>query len=108
MLAVVFAWSSLAKLVTQPDMTALGLPSWFASTAAYVEGVLALLLLVSPANGGIAALTLLAGFTAFLIARRNTGVGCACFGSASIAPISWKSIARNVVLLGLAAVTAFA
>jgi len=107
-LAVVFAWSSLAKLVTQPDMTALGLPPWFAPTTAYVEGALALLLLVSPANGGIVALALLAGFTAFLVARRNSGVGCACFGSASVAPISWKAIARNAALLAVAAVAAFA
>ena len=107
-LAVVFAWSSLAKLVTQPDMTALGLPAWFAPVTAYVEAGLALLLLVSPANGGIVALALLAGFTAFLVARRDSGVGCGCFGSAKVEPISWRSIARNVVLMALAAIAAFA
>jgi hypothetical protein len=107
-LAVVFAWSSLAKLVTRPDMTALGLPAWFASATAYVEAALALVLLISPANGGIAALALLAGFTAFLVARRNSGVGCGCFGSTKAEPISWRSIGRNVVLLALAAIAAFA
>ena len=107
-LAVVFAWSSLAKLITQPDMTPLGLPTWFATATAYVEGALALLLLVSPSNGGIVALALLAGFTAFLVARRNSGVGCGCFGSTKAEPISWRDIGRNVVLMALAAVAAFA
>ena len=107
-LAVVFAWSSLAKLVTQPDMTVLGLPSWSGQATAYVEGALALTLLLSPANGGIAALALLAGFTAFLVARRGSGVGCGCFGSAKVEPISWKDLARNTALLALAALAAFA
>jgi hypothetical protein len=107
LLAVVFAWSSLAKLVTRPDMTPLGLPSWAGEATAYAEAALALALLLSPANGGIAALALLAGFTAFLFARRNSGVGCGCFGSAKAEPISTKDIVRNVVLLAVAAMAAF-
>ena len=106
-LAVVFAWSSLAKLITQPDMTPLGLPSWFATATAYVEAGLAVLLLVSPSTGGVAALALLAGFTTFLLARRNSGVGCGCFGSTKAEPITWRSIGRNVVLMALAVIAAF-
>ena len=73
-----------------------------------IGAALALLLLVSSANGGIVALALLAGFTAFLVARRGSGVGCGCFGSTKTEPISWRDIGRNVVLMALAAIAAFA
>jgi hypothetical protein len=107
-LAVVFAWSSLTKLVTRPDLTTLGLPAWSGAAIAYVEAALALALLLSPANGGLAALALLVGFTAFLLRRRDSGVGCGCFGSASTAPITWRTIGRNAVLVALAAIASFA
>ena len=107
-LALVFAWSSVAKLISRPDMTALGLPSWTAGATAAVESALALALLVTPANGGIAALALLAGFTAFLARRVNSGTGCGCFGSASTRPVLPRDLVRNGVLLAVAAVAAFA
>ena len=106
-LAVVFAWSSLAKLVTQPDMTELGLPKGTSNAVSIVEVLLAVALLLSSANGGLAALVVLAGFTTFLLRRVNRGQSCACFG-ASASPVTWTSIARNIVLLALAAVAAFA
>ena len=106
-LAVVFAWSSLAKLVTQPDMTELGLPASTALVVSLVEVALAVALLVSSANGGLAALVVLAGFTTFLLKRVNRGQSCACFGT-SAAPVTWWSVGRNAVLLALAAVAAFA
>jgi hypothetical protein len=106
-LAVVFAWSSLAKLVTQPDMTGLGLPAATTNAVSLVEVALAVALLLSSANGGLAALVVLAGFTTFLLRRVNRGQSCACFG-ASASPVTWWSIARNVALLALAAVAAFA
>jgi hypothetical protein len=105
-LAVVFAWSSLAKLVTQPDMTELGLPASTTTAVSLLEVVLAVALLVSSANGGLAALVVLAGFTTFLLRRLNRGQSCACFGT-SAAPVTWRTIARNLVLLALAAVAAF-
>jgi hypothetical protein len=107
-LAVVFAWSSLGKLVTRPDMTVLGLPSWSGQATAYVEAALAVLLLVSPANGGVVALALLAGFTAFLVRRFDSGSGCACFGSSSTRPVGVTALVRNAALLVLAAMAAFA
>ena len=106
-LALVFAWSSVAKLVSRPDMTALGLPSWTSPAMAATETVLAGLLLVSPPDGGVVALALLAGFTAFLARRVNSGTGCGCFGSASARPVRSRDLVRNTVLLGLAAVAAF-
>lgn len=107
-LAVVFAWSSVAKLVNRADMTALGLPAWSGRATSAVEAALAVALVVSPANGGLAALVLLAGFTSFLVARRNSGLGCGCFGSTRAEPIGTKGIVRNGVLLAVAAVAAFA
>jgi hypothetical protein len=106
-LAVVFAWSSVGKLITRPDMTKLGLPASSGEVTAYVEALLALLLLVRPADGGLVALALLAGFTAFLVRRFDTGTGCGCFGSSSIKPVGVTALLRNAVLLALAGVAAF-
>ena len=106
-LAAVFAWSGLAKLVRRPDMTRLGLPASTPLVLAAVELALVVALVVSPTVGGIAALTLLAGFTAFLLARRGSGTGCGCFGSASTKPVSSIDIARNGALLLVAALASF-
>lgn len=107
-LAVVFAWSSLAKLITRPDMATLGLPAWSGAATAYVEAALAVVLLVSPANGGVAALALLVGFTVFLVRRFDTGRGCGCFGSSSTKPVGVWAIFRNSAFVVLAAIAAFA
>jgi hypothetical protein len=106
-LAVVFAWSAVGKLITRPDMTKLGLPAWSGEATAYVEAALALLLLLRPADGGIVALALLAGFTAFLVRRFDSGTGCGCFGSSSTKPVGVSALVRNAALLALAAVAAF-
>ena len=106
-LAVVFAWSSIAKLVTRPDMTALGLPRWAGDATAIVEGLLATALLLRPADGGIAALAVLAGFTAFLVRRLNSGTGCGCFGTTKAEAVTTKDLLRNGILLALAGVAAF-
>ena len=105
-LAAVFAWSSVAKLVTRPDMTALGLPRWSGWATAVVEATLAVLLLLRPADGGVVALALLAGFTAFLVRRFDSGTGCGCFGS-STKPVGVSSLVRNTALLALAAISSF-
>ena len=106
--ALVFAWSSLAKLVKQPDMASLGLPSWTADAVSITEGVLAMALFARPEIGGIGALAVLAGFTVFLVRRVNTGTGCACFGTTKVQAVRWIDIARNVGLLVVAGVAAFA
>jgi hypothetical protein len=107
-LAAVFTWSGVAKLVRRPDLTKLGLPAATWWVVSLVELLLAVTLLASPAWGGVAALALLAGFTAFLVARRGGDVGCGCFGSASTKPISNVDLARNAALLAVAAIAAFA
>ena len=106
-LAVVFAWSGVAKLVRRPDMTGLGLPASTPLVLAVVELGLAASLVASPVVGGIAALTLLAGFTAFLVARRGSGTGCGCFGSTSTKPVSNVDLVRNGALLLVAALASF-
>jgi hypothetical protein len=105
-LAAVFAWSGIAKLVRRPDMTPLGLPAWAPIAIGVVEVGLALALLVAPANAGLAALVLLAGFTAFLVPKVGSGEGCGCFG-ASTKPVSTQDLMRNAALMALAATAAF-
>ena len=106
-LALVFAWSAVSKLVRRPDMTALGLPAWTTPMTAIVELALVLALLIRPADGGIASLAVLAGFTAFLVRRLGTGAGCGCFGTTTKA-VSSQDLMRNAALLAAAAVAAFA
>lgn len=106
-LALVFAWSAVSKMVRRPDMTALGLPAWTAAVTAVIEMALVVALVVRPADGGVAALAVLAGFTAFLVRRLDSGAGCGCFGT-STKPVSSQDLMRNAVLLALAGVAAFA
>lgn len=106
-LAAVFAWSAASKIVRRPDMTALGLPAWTAPVTAIVEIGMVVALLVRPADGGVVALAVLAGFTAFLVRRLDTGAGCGCFGSTT-KPVTSQDLMRNAALLALAAVAAFA
>ena len=110
-LAVMRALAAVAKLrdldATVTGFTALGLPSprVFAAIIPLVElGIVALLLIV-PAAGAITAIVTLAFFTTFLIGRLRAGVHapCACFGSSRPSPLSWIDVARNLLLLVLAA-----
>lgn len=107
LLALVFAWAARSKLYRPPDMTPLGLPSWAPRAIAMVELVLTIALLVAPANGGIAALALLAGFTAYLWANLGADTGCGCFGSSTVTTIRRRDLVRNAVLMALAALAAF-
>lgn len=107
-LALVFAVAAAAKLWRRPDMTGLGLPQSTPVVVATVELALAAALVAWPANAGIAALVLLTGFTAFLAANLGRDTGCGCFGSTTVTSVRRVDIVRNVALLGLAAVAAFA
>jgi uncharacterized membrane protein YphA (DoxX/SURF4 family) len=109
--AAVFATAAIAKLrdlrQTSADFDRLGLPNpdVFARIVPLAELGVALLLLIVPAGGAIAALVTLAFFTTFLVGRLRAGVTapCACFGTAAKAPLSGIEIARNVGLMVLAA-----
>jgi hypothetical protein len=107
-LAAIFIWAAVVKLLRKPDLTPLGLPSWSATALAVVELLLAIALCLAPSVGGVLALAMLAGFTTFLVRRRDSGVGCGCFGGASTKPVSNRDLLRNAVLMALAAIAAFA
>jgi hypothetical protein len=103
-LAGVFAWAGIAKLRapkrTARAFRALGVDPRFAHVVPVIELTLAVAIVVQPVASLFAAL-LLGAFTV-VIARANPGVGCACFGSASTAPLSWVQVLRNGLLIGVA------
>lgn len=116
LLAGVFAWAGAAKarrpLDTAAALRRLGLPA-ARPLAVAVPGVelgLALVLVVRPAAGGVAALVLLAAFSAVIgrAVRLQLDVGCGCFGSARNGPVSGVELLRNGLLavLALAALAA--
>ena len=114
-LAVVLAVAAATKLrsprQTADDFASLGLlhPELLARAVPVVELAVALGLVVVRPWGGVAATALMVAFTT-VIARvlRNPeqfdAASCACFGGISHAPLSWRSLARNGMLLGLALV----
>lgn len=103
-LALVFAWAGVAKLRapkrTARAFRALGVDARFARIVPVIELTLAAAIVVVPVTTLFAAL-LLGAFTV-VIARANPGVGCACFGSASTAPLSWVQVLRNGLLIAVA------
>jgi hypothetical protein len=103
-LALVFAWAGVAKLRaptrTERAFRALGVDPRFARVLPAIELLLAAAIVVQPIACLFAAL-LLGAFTV-VIARANPGVGCACFGSASTAPLSWVQVLRNGMLIAVA------
>jgi uncharacterized membrane protein YphA (DoxX/SURF4 family) len=114
-LGVVLMISGVAKAVDRnwpAAATALGAPSWVAVPLPWVEiGLGAVLVsgLARPVAAALAAV-LLAAFSVLLGVNlaRGRRPPCACFGSRSRAPISALNLARNLVLLALAAVAFFA
>lgn len=113
LLAAVFAWAALAKIADRDGTTAalagLGLPAPRSLARALPVGEVgvAAVLLLAPAAGGALALAALTAFTVVLATRLRRGdpVRCGCFGGASSAPVSRRTLARNG-LLALAAVAA--
>ena len=113
LLAVVFAWSAIAKATdlseTSLGFAALGLraPERLAVVVPALEMLTAGLLVVAPPVGGTLALFLLVAFTVVLIdlLRRGLRVSCACFGAVSSHEVRWLDVCRNAVLIGLALLT---
>ncbi|MFN0154383.1 MAG: MauE/DoxX family redox-associated membrane protein [Gaiella sp.] len=114
-LAGVFAVAAITKLVdregTRKAVAAFGAPARIAAALAIVLplaelAVAALLLPSSTASvGALGALVLLGTFTAAIAWNLAHGRApdCHCFGQLHSAPASWKTLARNAVLLALAA-----
>ncbi len=88
--------------------SAFGLPAWVGRALPWVEVVLGALLVagVGLPWTGLAALVALAAFTVVLAVHLawDRRAPCRCFGGLSDAPISVRTVARNVVLLGVAVV----
>lgn len=110
LLALVFAWSGAAKLAsrrrTATTFAAFGLPAagLLAVALPVAELALAVGLFTVPGAAAWAALVLLAAFTAVLAraVRSGSEVGCGCFGSARLEPVSSVELARNALLAGAA------
>lgn len=112
-LALVLAAAAGAKL-SSPSRTRdsfealrLPLPRTLALTVPLVELATAVALVAVPRVGAALALALLALFSAFLSWQMAHGAHepCACFGQVRPRPISPADLTRNVVLMGLAALT---
>jgi hypothetical protein len=110
-LAAVFVRAGVAKGLrpreTVAGFVALGVPNPGATARVVpvAELVLAVMLLSSPRPGGVAALVLLAAFSALLggAVRRGMTAGCNCFGAARVDPVSGVDLLRNGLLAVLAA-----
>ncbi|MGY9072565.1 MAG: MauE/DoxX family redox-associated membrane protein [Acidimicrobiales bacterium] len=94
-----------------PDAAhALGAPSVLVPLVAPVEIIVGALLAagVGPPGPALLAVVLLGAFTLVLAValRRPERPVCACFGALSAQPVSWRSVARNLVLVALAIVAA--
>ncbi len=84
------------------------LPAVMARVVPIAELATAAMLVGAPRIGAIVAAGLLASFTVVLVAAIRSGrdVSCGCFGSASEAPVTWATVARNGALLVVAAMAA--
>ena len=98
--------AKLASRTWPADARGLGAPAWTVPLVPWVELSLGALLVVDVLRPlvAIATAVLLAAFTALLSVRLTRGERppCACFGRLSTRPISWWSVARNLVLIALA------
>ena len=109
-LAAVFLWAGVAKLLrrddTQASFSALRLPApaALAVVVPIVEIALAAALVLRPAIAAWAALALIGAFTAviWLAIARGIEAPCSCFGTARKEPVSTNEIVRNGMLAGLA------
>jgi len=116
LLAGVFAAAGVAKLrdpvATSETFRDLGLPrpALLGRAVPVTELAVAVLLLVSPAVGGLAALAALAFFTTVLATRLRAGAraSCGCFGTTGDQPISFVELVRNAVFASFAVAALFA
>jgi uncharacterized membrane protein YphA (DoxX/SURF4 family) len=114
-LAAVFLAAGVSKL-SRPGWAretsgALQLPFLLTQSTPAVELLIGAGLVTGVRLVPLAALGLLLVYTGLLLVEpgRSEGDGppCACFGRA-VAPITWRTVARNVALIAVALVTVFA
>ena len=113
---VAFLAAGGAKIAAGPawptQARALGAPAVLIPFVPWLEIVIGALLCAQvgrPIVAGVAAAMLLA-FSGLLVLRLSEGrrPPCACFGSWSAKPLSWRHVARNAVLLAAAIVAVVA
>lgn len=85
-----------------------GLPQWLGSVVPFVELGVGALVLAGFWLAGVAALLLLAGFSAWLVRQlaRGDRRPCRCFGETRGRPLGGRSLGRNALLMVAAAVVA--
>jgi peroxiredoxin len=115
-LAAVLAWSGVAKVADRAGFGAalagFALPAWVARAAVVALPIaeLAVAVALVPAASSwwaaVTALALLLAFTVVLVVSllRGRRPECHCFGAFSARPVSWRTAARNWVLVAAAAV----
>jgi hypothetical protein len=113
-LAVTFAVAGITKSRDHAGATAtaaaFGIPAYLASPVATLVSVLELAVALGLLFNGTAiiaagvAVGLLVAFMAGLTSQlaRGITVPCACFGTLSSTPVSWRTVARNAALAALA------
>ena len=104
---VVLIVAGAAKLTSKQwpvQADALGVPRGAARALPILELAIGVALVAGIRLAGIAAVALIGAFTVFLVValRRGVKAPCACFGAFSTRPVTWWSVVRNVVLIGLA------
>ena len=115
-LVVTLLISAIAKIRDQAGarqaVKDFGVPSGLAATVAFalapLELASAALLLTTGSGvvaGAVLAMTLLAVFTVGIAVNllRGNRVDCHCFGAMSTKPLSWWSVVRNLLLIGVGA-----
>jgi uncharacterized membrane protein YphA (DoxX/SURF4 family) len=109
---VAFVVAAVTKLVDlriwRQQARGLGAPSWIVPFVPPVELLAGALLVGQVARRPVAAaaLVMLVAFSAVIVVNLRAGrrPPCACFGAWSARPIGWNSVARNLLLMVLAAV----
>ena len=102
----------LASPLWPAQAAELGVPAAAARVVPWTEIAIGSLVAARfvPTVMGVAAACLLAAFTLLLVVRLAQGrrPPCACFGTRSARPLGPGSVVRNLVLIALALVAAFA
>ncbi len=112
LVGLVFVVAGASKLAAGPAWPAnareLGAPDWAIPIVPWVEMIVGAALAVQLAEPvpAVAALVLLAVFSALIVARLRVGERptCACFGQWSASPLGTHHLVRNAVLAALAIV----
>ena len=112
---VVVVWAGASKLLAGSSwydgVASAGVPRWILNPLPLLEviiGALTAVRLWVPVIPLVLA-GLLMTFTGWILVaiRKDDVPTCACFGSMSKKPIGWRHVARNSVLIALAASAAF-